>query len=878
MDVEEFAATRNKRLVSADEDMRPFVRKALEDFGNDKTWDDVVEAAAVLWLEIFQGEAPDAFPDKVLADFQDDLRASLAKTASPANPPDEVQVDRVTLWIGTYVVNAATFHGNRAAGQRTMRWVTMHDASVRHTHVLADGQVVSVNGTFEVGGYHLHFPGEPVGPPDIWINCRCLVAGGKVKAMSAITAAAPTQEDPNIEEEGDGIHVDDAPADENEDLVDDAVEVPWHAVLAPEGVPTGDGRQFAVGALSTREMPLPISFQRTSSEGHGGSVVVARMDEAWRGEDGMWRARGVFSQSVPEAQDVIAGITEGIYRGLSVDVDDIEIQVQEEPSGDDEADLADLIFGPELTVFSKARIAGATIVSIPAFQEAYIALGPDFEDDQALAACGCNQDTVTEEALAEILDELANWPVEELEGDDAWRANFDFENQLAEIDEGAWDGSAGKYDNDQWYNATIIHTNGDSRVKSDNKLPIKTPSGKLSRAGVHAAAARLNQTDASPEQISKAKASLRTAYKTLGEEPPEAITASAFAPGTHDGPGWITNPRATERLRRYWTRGKGAAKIRWGVPGDFNRCRKQLAKYVQNPEWLAGLCANMHKEAIGVWPGQEAGGRKGHHSTETAPALSLVASAAAPVLDSTWFQDPKFSGPTGITIDDDGRITGHVAAWGVCHIGIPGICRTAPHSATNYAYFATGTVRTDAGDVRVGQITMGTGHAPGDMVGMAAASHYDNTGSAVADVAIGEDEFGIWIAGAMRPKATPEQIHDLRASGRLSGDWRRMGGSMELIAALVVNSGGFPIPVNSLAASGGVQISLVAAGMVDSMGASSYQKLNDDERVAAISRNAVAEYIHQTKREERLAAVAPAKKALRDRRIAAVRQRIKIEE
>ena len=35
-------------------------------------------------------------------------------------------------------------------------------------------------------------------------------------------------------------------------------------------------------------------------------------------------------------------------------------------------------------------------------------------------------------------------------------------------------------------------------------------------------------------------------------------------------------------------RGKGAAKIRWGVPGDFNRCRLQLAKYVQNPDWLAG--------------------------------------------------------------------------------------------------------------------------------------------------------------------------------------------------------------------------------------------------------------------------------------------------
>ena len=77
-------------------------------------------------------------------------------------------------------------------------------------------------------------------------------------------------------------------------------------------------------------------------------------------------------------------------------------------------------------------------------------------------------------------------------------------------------------------------------------------------------------------------------------------------PTTRDGPGWITHPIPTSRIRRYWVRGEGAAKIRWGEGGDFNRCRAQLAKYVQNPEWLAGLCANMHKEALGIWPAQHA--------------------------------------------------------------------------------------------------------------------------------------------------------------------------------------------------------------------------------------------------------------------------------
>lgn len=61
------------------------------------------------------------------------------------------------------------------------------------------------------------------------------------------------------------------------------------------------------------------------------------------------------------------------------------------------------------------------------------------------------------------------------------------------------------------------------------------------------------------------------------------------------------------RLRVYWAKGKGAAKIRWGVGGDFNRCVRRLSKYLRNPK---GYCALRHRQAIGVWPGQEFGGRR----------------------------------------------------------------------------------------------------------------------------------------------------------------------------------------------------------------------------------------------------------------------------
>lgn len=56
------------------------------------------------------------------------------------------------------------------------------------------------------------------------------------------------------------------------------------------------------------------------------------------------------------------------------------------------------------------------------------------------------------------------------------------------------------------------------------------------------------------------------------------------------------------RLRRYWTRGKGALKIRWGTPGDFKRCVRHLRKYVGTG--AEGLCNVYHTSAVGAPPGK----------------------------------------------------------------------------------------------------------------------------------------------------------------------------------------------------------------------------------------------------------------------------------
>lgn len=179
-----------------------------------------------------------------------------------------------------------------------------------------------------------------------------------------------------------------------------------------------------------------------------------------------------------------------------------------------------------------------------------------------------------------------------------------------------------------------------------------------------------------------------------------------------------------------------------------------------------------------------------------------------------WFNQPVLNGPSPIRVTDEGQVFGHIATWSTSHVGLPGSTKP-PRSATDYAYFHTGMIRTNSGkDVKVGQLTLAGGHADLGKDAVAAAKHYDDTASAVADVHAGEDRFGIWVAGALRPGVTPEQVRTFRASAP-SGDWRFIPGvGLEMIAVCQVNVPGFPVPQQALAASGQPN-ALVAAGTAD---------------------------------------------------------------
>ena len=218
---------------------------------------------------------------------------------------------------------------------------------------------------------------------------------------------------------------------------------------------------------------------------------------------------------------------------------------------------------------------------------------------------------------------------------------------------------------------------------------------------------------------------------------------------------------------------------------------------------------------------------------------ALIASARPELPPKSWFQNPQLTAPTALHVTDDGRVYGHLATWETCHTGYANECLTPPHSQSAYAYFRTGSVLTEDGDVATGRITMDTMHAGRTLSAAGTITHYENTGAGVADVAAGEDAYGIWIAGAIRPGVTDEQVRTLRASP-LSGDWRKVKGGLELMAALAVNMPGFPIPRPAALAASGFEVeSLVASGMLlpEDEGQSAESNLSSDD-IATLARMA----------------------------------------
>ncbi|MBO0820276.1 MAG: hypothetical protein J2P26_05440 [Nocardiopsaceae bacterium] len=629
------------------------------------------------------------------------------------------------------------------------------------------------------------------------------------------------------------------------------------------------------GAPRVRPLPIPLLYQPALAEGHEGAIVVGNADRVWidgtsddrpggAGEGGRrLMAAGTWNLDDPAAREVAEKVRDEWVTGVSVKLDDqtaepgyvLDGRVHRLNPDELPADFTLPEGARPVRVSADWRLMSATIVAEPAFAESRITVGDATQpvtSQPAAHAPGAGQAQGGGHAAVEAQDHAGHGdhegPAEDPAGaalepveatiEDPGDGTDDGEVELPDVDELAAH-LAGGLPEETWAavaseleEATAEGGESVFAVVGNTSLPVAPRStawdGRAARARM---ATRAKGKDG---QIDPAVMAQGFLYRDDTANP-RSVGAYKLPFADVIGGKLTIVPRAVFAIAAVLQGGRGGVSI--------PDAQKQRVK-----SKVAGLYRKVRGSGGGSSGGSGGGGKKAPpkktppwqkpYATEENPATEpatepaaepVAAPAAEPAVESgcgcwsltaaggaapppaAWFTDPHLDGPTPLHVTDEGRVYGHLATWETCHTGYTGSCVTPPRSSSGYAFFHTGAVRTDDGeDLPVGVLVAGTDHAPLEAGHAAAAAHYAHTGAALAAVRAGEDAHGIWVAGALLPDAGDTGVATLRRAP-LSGDWRVIGGRQELVAALAVNTPGFPIPRTRTGADD-VPHAVVAAG------------------------------------------------------------------
>lgn len=112
--------------------------------------------------------------------------------------------------------------------------------------------------------------------------------------------------------------------------------------------------------------------------------------------------------------------------------------------------------------------------------------------------------------------------------------------------------------------------------------------------------------DKKPKDPVAASAAWADEHQRKADEFATQLALVAAGKGASSLKGKAAGAAGAEKLRQYWLKGEGALKIRWGTPGDWKRCYRQLSKHL-GPR-AAGYCQLMHGRATGTWAGRNHSG------------------------------------------------------------------------------------------------------------------------------------------------------------------------------------------------------------------------------------------------------------------------------
>jgi hypothetical protein len=318
--------------------------------------------------QLFSGEQLDTADRIELAD----RRRELYVEAEAADDTWRNTATRIARTTSTDVMNEATMQRaedvERESGEELIKvWLAAdhgHSPRSRPTHRAAHGQVVGLRERFRVGEALLERPGDPEGPADEIIQCRCsttyltraeheeiaAVLAGTADEAEALAAAGDL---------GDTV---------TETALDDLPPVMWHGVIAREGVYTDDGRLWEPGSFRTQPMPFPARFQRSDVGGHDSAVVIGNT-EAARRYQGEIRAWGTFADGslTPEVDEIQGLMATRMMRGNSIDGSNV-MESNFAVHLDDQGNVFEH--------YKSTRLRATTFVAVPAFADSEVFIGP----------------------------------------------------------------------------------------------------------------------------------------------------------------------------------------------------------------------------------------------------------------------------------------------------------------------------------------------------------------------------------------------------------------------------------------------------------------------------------------------------------------------
>jgi 8-oxo-dGTP pyrophosphatase MutT (NUDIX family) len=493
--------------------------------------------------------------------------------------------------------------------------------------------------------------------------------------------------------------------------------IPIHGVLAPEATPSGDQRGFEANALTRRDaLRLPFSWQKHNLPGHQGSVTVGSIDIMMR-KDGLIHWQGELLDS-EEAEEFLGLLIHFGRYGVSIDADKGSVSENSEEHG--------------ITWFDAGRISGATGCAIPAFAEAWVALGPHPDMPQAMPS---------EETLAASFG---------LTGQD-------FQGAVMPFDRGpGW----------------VTHPTETKRIHDYWTRPGEEGYAKIawSEPGDY----RRCLTLVGEKIATNSPEDMRYMKRICAQWHHDAL---GYWPGDLGKPG--NAPDTPENRKR--------AAIHAADETDLiersDALDAELRQVVESVEGLEPVeDAGAEWEAVLV--SSAAGVTKRPPLNYFHQHPSMVEDVWALESGALTVEEPDALGFR--------RVWGFAAEWGVCHVGIDGRCVEPPQTGSDdYPEFHLGRTRTEEGVVYTGLLTYGVGHRDAKKILMESASqqHFDNIKNAWAAVRVGENERGVWFSGVVLPKVDADDLVLIEASGQVSGEWKY--GAMR--TCLTVNVPGYPV-------------------------------------------------------------------------------------